>query len=67
MSREEIPAVLRRSIHLMKIYKKNQRHRQEPITIGIKNYKKQLQKYTTKYELTPSLYTNSKTENTNTH
>ena len=46
----------------MNIYEENERKKQEPITIGIRNNKRQLQKYATKNELTQSTYTNIKTE-----
>ena len=40
---QEIPAILRRTIRLMNLYQENKIKR--PISIGIKNYKRQLQKY----------------------
>ena len=65
MSQQELPAVLRRTIRLLNIYEENQRKQQQPITLGIINYKRKLHNYATKNEITQPTYMNTKTGDIN--
>ena len=66
MSQQELPAVLRRTIRLLNIYEENPRKQQQPITMGIINYKIKLHDYATKNEITQPTYINTKTGDMNT-
>ena len=66
MSQQELPAVLRRTIRLLNIYEENQRKQQQPITMGIINYKRKLHNYATKNDITQPTYINTKTGDMNT-